>query len=659
MQRCVPGGVLSTTIMPARRLSGIAAAAIVLTFAVAIRLAAQTAPPNPPQGAISGIVIDGATGRPIENAIVSMLNRTGAPLASSKRVLTDALGRFVFKDLPPGDGYSVSATRAGYLPADYARSELGGGPQRITLRERQWIGNARITMWRPGAISGAVLDEHGEPIVGIYVRALALVTIAGAPHYAAISPTTTDDRGMYRISGLRAGRYVVSVPVVQSSVPDGTTVRASMGLPGGSGSLSPFRSNQPVDLLDMEPGARLAVSRYPMPVPVAGRQLAYRQTFHPATSLIGAATAIVVAPGADLRGIDIRLDPLPVSRVSGRLDGLAEAIAGRTLRLLAEGLEDLGDGSETATAITTPDGTFTFVHVPAGTYTIDVRRAVTQFDVRGDGTLPRPPSPLSGSSMNSNSVASGPPDVSIATYLSAADDVYFGRARITVGGQDVHGVAVSLQRGSRVAGRIVWEGTPPGGAFVQAGIEPANGSPALGVRRVRIEQQSNVAFAFDGVQPGQYFLRLSGTTWAIKSVVHGGRDYAYVPLELTLGRDVNDVVVTMVEKGGGVAGTVRDRTGAAATAAAVIAFPAEREQWSNFGLSAPRFKSAETSTGAYSISGLPAGEYFVVAVDTTLADAWQDPKFLERAAALASRVAIVWDDTKTVELVKIENTEKR
>ena len=311
-------------------------------------------------------------------------------------MLTDAQGRFVFKDVPPGEGYSVGATRHGYLPADYGRSALGGAPQRISLRERQWIGNARITMWRPGAISGTVLDEHGEPIVGIYVRALASVMVAGAPHYAAASPTTTDDRGMYRISGLREGRYIVSVPVVQHAVPDGTTVRAAGGPFGSAGELTPSRPpNQAIDLLDLDAGARLAVSRYPMPAPTPdGRRLAYRQTFYPATPLITAATAVVVGPGADMRGIDLRLEPLPVSRILGRVEGPADAIAGRTLRLLAEGTEDLGDGGEIATAITTGDGSFTFVHVPAGIYSIDARRATTQFELQGSGSsLPRPPRP--------------------------------------------------------------------------------------------------------------------------------------------------------------------------------------------------------------------------------------------------------------------------
>ena len=95
--------------------SGRQAARMAIAMAIAFSAghwpAAQSpasAPPTP--AAISGSVVDGATGRPIENAIVTLTRRTGGPLSFPTRVLTDAQGRFVFKDIPPGEGYSVGAT---------------------------------------------------------------------------------------------------------------------------------------------------------------------------------------------------------------------------------------------------------------------------------------------------------------------------------------------------------------------------------------------------------------------------------------------------------------------------------------------------------------------------------------------------------------------
>jgi len=50
---------------------------------------------------------------------------------------------------------------------------------------------------------------------------------------------------------------------------------------------------------------------------------------------------------------------------------------------------------------------------------------------------------------------------------------------------------------------------------------------------------------------------------------------------------------------------------------------------------------------------LPAGDYFIVAVDPSLVTAWQDPKFLERAAAVAIRVSLAWDESKALDLSKV------
>ena len=39
-----------------------------------------------------------------------------------------------------------------------------------------------VVMWKPGAISGRVSDEAGEPLVDVFVRVLARQFVAGAVH---------------------------------------------------------------------------------------------------------------------------------------------------------------------------------------------------------------------------------------------------------------------------------------------------------------------------------------------------------------------------------------------------------------------------------------------------------------------------------------------
>jgi hypothetical protein len=77
-------------------------------------------------GAISGIVTDATTGRPIEGAMVSLGVTTGGPIILTlPRVVTDPKGRFLFRDLAPSTKYYVRAARVGYAPARFGASGPG------------------------------------------------------------------------------------------------------------------------------------------------------------------------------------------------------------------------------------------------------------------------------------------------------------------------------------------------------------------------------------------------------------------------------------------------------------------------------------------------------------------------------------------------------
>jgi hypothetical protein len=63
-------------------------------------------------------------------------------------------------------------------------------------------------------------------------------------------------------------------------------------------------------------------------------------------------------------------------------------------------------------------------------------------------------------------------------------------------------------------------------------------------------------------------------------------------------------------------------------------------------------KSALASrTGAYTLNGLPAGDYYLIAIDDAESDGWMDPKTLETLARQATRVTIAGVESKTIDLV--------
>ncbi len=613
-------------------------------------------------GAISGVVVDATTKRPLSGVAVYLGPPTRGPVGQPTVQLSDAQGRFVFRDLPPSEAYFINATKPGYFDGHVGPTTSMQLGARIVVNDHQWVDDIRIVMARGAALSGTVTDEHGDPVVGAYVRAMAEVLIAGQPQLVSSSVATTDDRGVYRISGLPAAKYFVQVPIIQESVPATISTAELAGLtPQSLATLQ--RTGRPMPPVDptmaVDANTHLVIGRYPAAAaPGAARALTYPSMFYPDARLASAAVPIQLTAGEDRSGLDIRLEPVPGWRVSGVVEGPAEMLTNLTVRLLLPGTEDLGDGSETATALVRPDGTFTLLNVPAGTYTIDARRSVAQFQFSNLASptkaLPRPAGTPSGNA-GFALVEAAPQGTRIATRVTGGvDGGYAGRARVSVTNQDLTNVVVPLQRGVRMTGRFVWDGerSPTGPPLVMA--EPARGQASLGYPRSQatglMVGKRPDTFSLDGLLPGEYVLRFGGGS--VKSVAWDGRDYTYAPFDASAGRDFSDVVVTLTSQSILLAGTVRDDRGAASKDAAVIVFPVEREQWSAYGFAPPRIGAASVNTaGFYRFQRLPAGTYYVVAVDDSRSDAWQDPEFLEAASRSATRITLDWGTKATQDLV--------
>src|SRR5579862_4768290 len=215
---------------------------------------------------------------------------------------------------------------------------------------------------------------------------------------------------------------------------------------------------------------------------------------------------------------------------------------------------------------------------------------------------------------------------------------------------------------SAIHGRLLFaEGvTPPPYVFLLA--EPANGDPSLGFPGVREPVQTRsgsgtagMPFAIEGLMAGTYLLTLNNPNFAPMSVMSAGRDVRETGFDGSLSHDFNDVIVTLTNKFAEVSGNVRGDHGPAA--AAVIAFPADRERWTNYGLTPLRLMSAAAgSNGTYELPRLVEGDYFLIAVDPAQSSAWVDPAFLAAAAPHATRVSVKWDGKYTVDL-KLETVE--
>jgi hypothetical protein len=96
----------------------------------------------------------------------------------------------------------------------------------------------------------------------------------------------------------------------------------------------------------------------------------------------------------------------------------------------------------------------------------------------------------------------------------------------------------------------------------------------------------------------------------------------------------------MTDRPGSLSGTVRDERNQPAANVTVVMFPADRATWMGFPASR-RLRSVRVSAGAYTISDVPEGDYYVVALHAHQADGWDDPASLKALAATAVRVTAV------------------
>jgi hypothetical protein len=231
---------------------------------------------------------------------------------------------------------------------------------------------------------------------------------------------------------------------------------------------------------------------------------------------------------------------------------------------------------------------------------------------------------------------------------------------VTVADRDITNLAVILRPMARVTGRIAFEGTspqPPPAQYRTLGltIEPADGRtlrPALAV-----DPSGNMSSP--GLAPGKYYVRLltaalrgggPGVTWTLKSAMVGGRDVSDVPL-VADGNDITGLVVTFTDHAPTIGGTVRDAQGAPDATASVLVFPVDRALWVDYGRVPRRLRNVRADrTGTFTMSGLPDGDYFAIAIPDASAGAWPDPAFLQRAAVQATRLKIEGGTSTSIDL---------
>jgi hypothetical protein len=147
---------------------------------------------------IAGRVLTADTGRPVKHARVTV----SAGGRQSRGITTDDQGRFRITELAAGS-YTVTASRTGFVDAVYGqRRPLQPGTP-VQLADGQEIATIDLRLVRGGLITGRVLDEDGEPLARAIVTVQRYQYVRGERQLSPAGGDQSDDRGQYRVFGLR------------------------------------------------------------------------------------------------------------------------------------------------------------------------------------------------------------------------------------------------------------------------------------------------------------------------------------------------------------------------------------------------------------------------------------------------------------------------
>jgi uncharacterized protein (DUF2141 family) len=499
-------------------------------------------------------------------------------------------------------------------------------------------------------VTGTVVDEAGDPVTGTSVRALRRVVSGRSVRLLATGQIgSTDDRGIYRLSGLTQGEYLIMLPSSTTTMPVSTIDAMQTIQAAGSGesdrlfaeqlnaSGAPYPNSSGVRVGDayLQPGA--------MQGPGVGAFTSDRGTlvqppiFFANAATAGTASIVALGPGEEKSGVDFQLNPVVARTVSGTLTGADGTVGNLGVRLVPANVDDFSSdsGMEVATTITGEQGQFTFLAVPPGSYVVRVLR------------IPRPALPNmipgpNGSMQMAPRPPAGPP----------TEPTLFAQMPITVGDADLRGLSVALKTGPHVSGQVEFDGTPSAQSasrpqLITVNLTPADGRSLPGLMPAVAAVDGS--FTTMSVPPGRYLINANTPGWILRSATANGRDASETPIDLE-STDIGGVTITFFNRPAQVSGTVHDSRGNADDAASVLLFPADYRTWMQDGMSSRRYRTVQTTTnGRFSMSGLMPGDYLLVAVHDA-----QGPEIVEAVAPLALHVSLGESANQTQDLTSVQ-----
>ncbi|HEY6391509.1 MAG TPA: carboxypeptidase-like regulatory domain-containing protein [Bryobacteraceae bacterium] len=520
-----------------------------LLFLVALAGFAQQPPGTAPR--VEGRAINSLSGDPVKKATV-LLQPRQAGRGTAYTADTDSDGRFVIEDVEPGV-YTPTAERSGFMTQ--VQGAPGARPEPITVEPGQDLTAVTIRLVPLGVIAGRLLDEDGDPVRGAGVEAMVNGYVQGRKQLRVASQTQSNNHGDFRLYNLPPGTYYLRA-----------AIRADR-----------FQFISPLTVFSESK-------------PHGGDA----PTYYPSTTEPAGATQIVIAAGAQLKGIDIQMRRAKLYAVRGRqiLDQAHRHVSLQIVPVDSE--QSVGFSS----GVRISSETFEFQNLLPGSYVI--------MAVRMDG-----------------------------------EKRSFARESVQVVNGDVEGVNLAFAPGADVAGVVRIEGALPSGSPIAVSLQLETPSP---FGQPNTTAKPDGSFELHDVAPEIYRVNVGPIQGSyLKSIRLGDREVNDERLDLTRG-PVPQLVLTLATDVGQIEGKVQTAGGD----------PAVRVRVTCHSLRSDLSRSAFTDEkGSFRMTNVPPGEYKIFAWEDVPMGAPQDPEFRKPFEKQSVPLNMPPNGHETVELTSI------
>ena len=237
--------------------------------------------------------------------------------------------------------------------------------------------------------------------------------------------------------------------------------------------------------------------------------------------------------------------------------------------------------------------------------------------------------------------------------MGGSGDTESASVEVSISGDDVTGIRLVGSKPSTASGRIVVDP-----AAAQA-LKPATlrvmaqplvfDGPMMGPPAPPAPVNDDLTFEMKS-RPGKMKVALAGQTpgWSIRAVRYRGVDVTDSGIEFKGNENITDIELELTNRVTDLSGLVTNTRGAAVKEYSIVVFAQDRDKWT--ANSRWMRTGRPDQDGRFKVTGLPPGDYYIVALDYVDTDQWTESDYLERVRARATSVTIGEGETKSVDL---------